>query len=579
MFVVMVALFIVGYTVIALEHPLKINKSATALFLGVALWICAVIGGDSTLVNTGSLRDFMMTHPGEGFSDWLVHNQLIHALGDVAEILFFLLGAMTIVELVDTQGGFKIITDKIKTTNKVKLLWIIGILTFFMSSVLDNLTTSIVMVAMLRKLIGEKKDRWFYASMIIIAANAGGAWSPIGDVTTIMLWIAGKVTTLNIMEMTFLASMVSMVAPLVVLSFILKGKIERPETADTAETHHSERERRQSTLFLCLGVGFLLFVPVFKTLTHLPPYLGMLGGLSILWVISEILLRNKSKEERSRTSITAILTKIDMPSILFFLGILMAVNALQTVGHLSLLSSKLDTIPLQEPSKYYVINMLIGVISSIVDNVPLVAAALGMYNFPTDHYFWEFLAYCAGTGGSILIIGSAAGVAVMGMEKIDFIWYLKHITWLAFIGYLAGCGMFILEKNVRSHFGGNHGNKTTEVVMTEDGIRNYLKENTFVYEMSNEQAKYSTTIHFLRFNDQDNIYTGMNLQEALTNMPKQDTVFSCNQVANAVLGDYLIAIQDTIAHVQCDNIYLQVSKSGRVVLQTNDGIVPLTRKD
>jgi hypothetical protein len=257
----------------------------------------------------------------------------------------------------------------------------------------------------------------------------------------------------------------------------------------------------------------------------------------------------------------------------------MAVNALQTVGHLSLLSSKLDTIPLQEPSKYYVINMLIGVISSIVDNVPLVAAALGMYNFPTDHYFWEFLAYCAGTGGSILIIGSAAGVAVMGMEKIDFIWYLKHITWLAFIGYLAGCGMFILEKNVRSHFGENHDNKTTEVVMTEDGIRNYLKENTFVYEMSNEQAKYSTTIHFLRFNDQDNIYTGMNLQEALTNMPKQDTVFSCNQVANAVLGDYLIAIQDTIAHVQCDNIYLQVSKSGRVVLQTNDGIVPLTRKD
>lgn len=579
MFVVMVALFIVGYTVIALEHPLKINKSATALFLGVALWICAVIGGESILINPDSLRDFMMTHPGEGFSDWLVHNQLIHALGDVAEILFFLLGAMTIVELVDTQGGFKIITDKIKTTNKVKLLWIIGILTFFMSSVLDNLTTSIVMVAMLRKLIGEKKDRWFYASMIIIAANAGGAWSPIGDVTTIMLWIAGKVTTLNIMEMTFLASMVSMVAPLVVLSFILKGKIERPETADTAETHHSERERRQSTLFLCLGVGFLLFVPVFKTLTHLPPYLGMLGGLSILWVISEILLRNKSKEERSRTSITAILTKIDMPSILFFLGILMAVNALQTVGHLSLLSSKLDTIPLQEPSKYYVINMLIGVISSIVDNVPLVAAALGMYNFPTDHYFWEFLAYCAGTGGSILIIGSAAGVAVMGMEKIDFIWYLKHITWLAFIGYLAGCGMFILEKNVRSHFGGNHGNKTTEVVMTEDGIRNYLKENTFVYEMSNEQAKYSTTIHFLRFNDQDNIYTGMNLQEALTNMPKQDTVFSCNQVANAVLGDYLIAIQDTIAHVQCDNIYLQVSKSGRVVLQTNDGIVPLTRKD
>jgi len=579
MFVVMVALFIVGYTVIALEHPLKINKSATALLLGVALWVCAVIGGEGTLVNTSSLRDFMMLHPGEGFSDWLVHNQLIHALGDVAEILFFLMGAMTIVELVDTQGGFRIITDKIKTTNKVKLLWIIGILTFFMSSVLDNLTTSIVMVAVLRKLIAAKKDRWFYASMVIIAANAGGAWSPIGDVTTIMLWIAGKVTTLNIMEMTFLSSMVSMVVPLIVLSFTMKGKLERPAIANNAGSQHADREHWQSVLFLCLGVGFLLFVPVFKTLTHLPPYLGMLGGLSILWIISEILLRNKSKEERSRVSITAILTKIDIPSILFFLGILMAVNALQTVGHLSLLSSKLDTIPLQEPSKYYVINMLIGVISSIVDNVPLVAATLGMYHFPVDHYFWEFLAYCAGTGGSILIIGSAAGVAVMGMEKIDFIWYLKHITWLALIGYLAGCGMFILEKNIRSHFGQNHNNKTVEVVMTEEGIRNYLKENTFIYEKKNDYVKYSTTLHFLQFKDQDKIYSGMNLQEAFTNMPKQDSIFSYNQATNAVLGDYIVAIQDSIAHVQCENFYLQISKSGRVLLQTENGYIPLTLKN
>jgi Na+/H+ antiporter NhaD/arsenite permease-like protein len=435
------------------------------------------------------------------------------------------------------------------------------------------------MVAVLRKLIATKKDRWFYASMVIIAANSGGAWSPIGDVTTIMLWIAGKVTTLTIMEMTFLSSLVSMVVPLGVLSFIMKGKLERPVATDNAAAHRPEQERWQSILFLCLGVGALLFVPVFKTVTHLPPYLGMLGGLSVLWVISEILLRNKSKEERSRVSITAILTKIDMPSILFFLGILMAVNALQTVGHLSLLSAKLDTIPLQEPSKYYVINMLIGVISSIVDNVPLVAAALGMYHFPVDHYFWEFLAYCAGTGGSILIIGSAAGVAVMGMEKIDFIWYLKHITWLALIGYLAGCGMFILEKNIRNHFGEDHNNKTTEVVMTEEGVRNYLKENTFVYEMENEQAKYSNTIHFLQFNEKDNIYTGMNQQEMVLNMPKQDSLLFCNQMVNAFLGDYIIAIQDTIAHVQCDNFYLQVSKSGQVVLQTNEGFMPLTRKN
>jgi Na+/H+ antiporter NhaD/arsenite permease-like protein len=579
MFVLMIALFIVGYTVIALEHPLKINKSATALFLGVALWVCAVIGGEGILVNTISLRDFIISHPDKGFSDWLVHNQLIHALGDVAEILFFLLGAMTIVELVDTQGGFKIITDKIKTTNKVKLLWIIGILTFFMSAVLDNLTTSIVMVAVLRKLIATKKDRWFYASIVIIAANAGGAWSPIGDVTTIMLWIAGKVTSLNIMKMTFLSSVVSIIVPLAVLSFIMKGKLERPELTDSAANNHPEQKRWQSILFLCLGVGSLLFVPIFKTLTHLPPYLGMLGGLSILWVISEILLRHKSKEERNRVSITAILAKIDMSSILFFLGILMAVNALQTVGHLSLLSSQLDAIPLQEPSKYYVINMLIGIISSIVDNVPLIAAALGMYHFPTDHYFWEFLAYCAGTGGSILIIGSAAGVAVMGMEKIDFIWYLKRISWLALIGYLAGCGMFILEKNITDRFGGSHENKTTEVVMTEDGVLNYLKENTFMYEEPGEMAKYSASIHFLRFNNDGNIYTGMNLQGSLFNMPKQDSLFSYNQIANIVLGDYIVAIQDTVAHVQCDNLYMLVTKSGQVTLQTNNGIVPLTRKD
>jgi hypothetical protein len=214
-----------------------------------------------------------------------------------------------------------------------------------------------------------------------------------------------------------------------------------------------------------------------------------------------------------------------------------------------------------------------------VDNVPLVAAALGMYHFPVDHYFWEFLAYCAGTGGSILIIGSAAGVAVMGMEKIDFIWYLKHITWLALIGYLAGCGMFILEKNIRNHFGEGHDNKTTEVVMTEEGVRNYLKKNTFVYEMANEQAAYSNTIHFLQFNEKENIYTGMNQQEMVLNMPKQDSLLFCNQMTNAFLGDYIIAIQDTIAHVQCDNFYLQVSKSGQVVLQTNEGFMPLTRKN
>ncbi|MDR2868074.1 MAG: sodium:proton antiporter NhaD [Bacteroidales bacterium] len=476
----MIVLFVVGYAVIALEHPLKINKSATALLLAVLLWVCAMIGGSDILVNTDSLSDFITSHPGEGFSDWLVHGQLIHALGDVSEILFFLLGAMTIVELVDSQGGFKIITDRIVTTKKVKLLWVIGLLAFFMSAVLDNLTTSIVMVALLRKLIGSKKDRWFYASMVIIAANSGGAWSPIGDVTTIMLWIAGKVSALNIMKMTFLSSLMSVVVPLTVLSFVLKGNLERPKSAAQDASTHAQPEKWQSILFLCLGVGALVFVPIFKTITHLPPYLGMLGGLSILWIVSEIIYRNHKEEDKRKFAITTILTKIDVPSILFFLGILMAVNALQSVGHLSLLSTKLDTIPLQEPSKYYVISMIIGVVSSIVDNVPLVAATLGMYSFPMDHYFWEFIAYCAGTGGSILIIGSAAGVAVMGMEKIDFIWYLKHITWIALLGYFAGCGTFILEKNIRIALGSHETDnmKATELVVSEEADPN-VQINTF----------------------------------------------------------------------------------------------------
>ncbi|MEG2070457.1 MAG: sodium:proton antiporter NhaD, partial [Bacteroidales bacterium] len=373
MFVLMIVLFIIGYAIIALEHPLKINKSATALLLGVALWVCAIIGGEGIIVNTDSLREYLMMHPGSKFTDWLVHFELIHALGEVAEILFFLLGAMTIVELVDTQGGFRIITDKIKTTKKVKLLWLVSILAFFMSSVLDNLTTSIVMVALLRKIIADKKDRWFYASMIVIAANAGGAWSPIGDVTTIMLWIAGKISAVNIMQSTFAASLLSLIVPLVILSFILKGNVARPEQNQAYLDGSVETKNWQRLLFLILGVGVLLFVPVFKTLTHLPPYLGMLGGLGLLWVVSEIIHRHNSEEEKRKYAIPTIITRIDIPSILFFLGILIAVNALQTVGQLGLLAGGLDAISLPEPNKYYVIGGIIGILSSIVDNVPLVA--------------------------------------------------------------------------------------------------------------------------------------------------------------------------------------------------------------
>jgi Na+/H+ antiporter NhaD/arsenite permease-like protein len=316
-----------------------------------------------------------------------------------------------------------------------------------MSAVLDNLTTSIVMVALLRKLIGNQRDRWVFGGMVIIAANAGGAWSPIGDVTTIMLWIGNKISALNIMHAIFLPSIVSLIVPLGILSFTMKGGVSRPVKDENSQ--HINLKIWERNLIFFLGVGFLLFVPVFKTITHLPPYLGVLGGLSILWVVTELMNSRRPALESGQLSVSAMLRKIDTPSILFFLGILIAVASMQTCGQLMMLSTGLDTIPLQEPNKYYLITVIMGVLSSIVDNVPLVAGAMGMYAFPTDHYFWEFTAYAVGTGGSILIIGSAAGVAVMGMEKIDFIWYLKRISLLALAGYLAGCGAFVLEQMAR----------------------------------------------------------------------------------------------------------------------------------
>ena len=577
MFVLMIIIFVAGYACIALEHPLKINKSATALLLGVVLWVCAVIGGSGLLVNSTGLREYIMLHPGAGFLDWLTHFQLVEMLSEVASIVFFLLGAMTIVETIDTQGGFQIITNKIKTTNKIKLLWIISIIAFFMSAVLDNLTTAIVMCALLRKLINDKKDRWFYASMIIIAANAGGAWSPIGDVTTIMLWIAGKVTALNIMEMTFIASSISLVVPLIVLSFVMKGEVTRPEIQ--IEEHIPEGEKWHQMLFLCLGIGCLVFVPVFKTLTHLPPYLGMLLGLSVIWLTSEILHRKKSHEERRQYEITTILQKIDVPSVLFFLGILIAVGALQTVGHLELLASKLDTIPLQEPSKYYVINLIIGLLSSVVDNVPLVAGAMGMYHFPADHYFWEMLAYCAGTGGSILIIGSAAGVAIMGMEKIDFIWYLKKISWIALIGYFAGGFAFIGEKAIREKLGSKH-KQHQEVVMTEEGVKTYLFNNVFVYEMNDESLSEQTHITFLEYYDAKERadYSGM-FAKAYTGNPQKDSTFYYAVSSNLMLGECYVAIEDTTAYVNCAETQLIVTQSGTVSVLTQYGVMPLKKRE
>lgn len=573
MFLFMIVAFIIGYAVIALEHPLKINKTATALLLGVLLWICAVVGGEGILVNTDSLREYVMNNPGSNFSDWLIHSKLIHALGEISEILFFLLGAMTIVELIDAQGGFKIITDKITTKKKVKLLWILSILTFFMSAALDNLTTSIVMVALLRKIVGEKKDRWFFASMIILAANSGGAWSPIGDVTTIMLWIAGKVSTLNIIEMTFLASLASLIVPLGVLSFILKGEVAQPQMDEDNLDASFQTQNWQRVLFLCVGVGVLLFVPVFKTITHLPPYIGMLGGLGIMWLLSEIVHRDATETERSRYSITTIITRVDVPSIMFFLGILLAINALQAIGHLSLLANSLDGIALQEPSKYYVINLLIGLLSSIVDNVPLVAGAIGMYDFPTDHYFWEMLAYCAGTGGSILIIGSAAGVAVMGMEKIDFIWYLKHISWIALLGYFAGAGVFIGEKAIRTHFSETTENKI-EVEMNRDAVSNYLIDNTFYYSQSDSQndVRDSIVINFLKFDQKNNQMIGMKTTVYESNY-QNDTLKYYSTNNSLMQGQVEIEIpeKDTVANVLFGNQLLFVTQSGQLIIYNQNG--------
>ncbi len=462
MFQIMILVFVLGYLAIALEHPLKIDKAAPALMIGSLLWVFYILGVKDIL-NLGystAWKEYLHAHPLEntldGMREFIIHNQIIEHLGEISEILFFLLGAMTIVEIVDHHQGFKVITDKIKTTNKVKLLWILSFLTFFMSAALDNLTTTIVMVALLRKLVKDKGTRWFFASMVVLAANAGGAWSPIGDVTTIMLWIGGQVTTLRIMFGVFLPSLVCMVVPLVVLSFTMKGDVQRPKTNENGDDFSTPFEQK---LLLILGISGLLFVPVFKTLTHLPPYMGMLLSLSVIWATTEILHKNKDKEIKNKLRPINILKKVDTPTVLFFLGILSAVAALQSAGHLSILAHKLD----KGLGNIYLIDMAIGVLSSVVDNVPLVAGSMGMYPIVTpdmvhvaanpdylhafiqDGIFWEFLAYTAGTGGSMLIIGSAAGVAAMGLEKIDFIWYMKKISWIAILGYLAGSGVYYLQ--------------------------------------------------------------------------------------------------------------------------------------
>jgi Na+/H+ antiporter NhaD/arsenite permease-like protein len=441
-----IIIFVVGYFAIALEHPIKINKTASALLTAVICWtIFTVSGATETQLNSQKYLDFIhelgekaaLLSAGELHLEF-VEEQLGHHLNEIAQILFFLMGAMTIVELVDAHHGFKFITDRIKTKNPIVLLWVVCLVAFFLSAVLDNLTTTIVMVSLIRKLIPDKEMRLFFAGIIVIAANAGGAWSPIGDVTTTMLWIGGQISAASIMKSLLIPSIVCAVVPLLYLTFTLKGTL-----GEFKDSGNSEKTAGNGNLMLAIGVGALISVPIFKTVTHLPPYMGMLLGLGVLWVVSELINPDLDEAERKNYTAGHALTKIDLPSVLFFLGILLAVGSLQSMGTLANFAGYLNT----TLGDNRIIITLIGLLSAIVDNVPLVAASMGMYSleaYPMDDFIWTYLAYCAGTGGSILIIGSAAGVAAMGMEKIEFGWYLKRISLLAALGYFAGAGVYLL---------------------------------------------------------------------------------------------------------------------------------------
>ena len=421
MVTIIIALFVLGYLAITLEHSLNINKSATALITAVLCW--------TLIISNASNKE-------------LITEELSHHLSAISEIVFFLLGAMTIVEIIDAHDGFQNITESIKTTNKTKLIWLIAIITFFLSAVLDNLTSTIVMMSILSKLVEDKKTKWLLLGLVIISSNAGGAWSPIGDVTTTMLWIGGQISPLNIIKQTFLASFVSMVVPTLIINYLIKGKIElKAHVEQNLNFNDNSFERN---LIFYVGIGCLLFVPIFKSITHLPPYMGMLLSLGIMWAITELIHHKKHDNEKGSLSVSHALRKIDTPSILFFFGILMSISALETIGVLPQMANALN----ENVGNINLVAICIGLLSAVLDNVPLVAALQSMYSlndFPKDHYFWELLAFTAGTGGSCLIIGSAAGVAVMGMEKIDFFWYLKKVSWIAFIGFIAGVSTFLLQ--------------------------------------------------------------------------------------------------------------------------------------
>jgi Na+/H+ antiporter NhaD/arsenite permease-like protein len=425
MLTALIVIFVLVYAAIALEHPLRINKSASALLGAGLLWtLYALSQSDAHLVG----------------------EQLNESLMTTAQIVFFLMGAMTIVEVVDAHNGFEVITSKIKTKKLSTLMWMVGFVAFFLSSILDNLTTTIVMVSLMKKLLEQREDRLFFAGIIVIAANAGGAWTPIGDVTTTMLWIGGQITALEIMKGLFIPSLINLLVPLTVTAFILGNRpVIAPQRSDADALFETSSFERNLMFFS--GLAILVLVPVFKTLTHLPPFMGILFGLGVLWLVGDVVHRKEEELRKQRLTLARALTRIDMSSIVFFIGILLSVAVLEHTHVLADIAKWLDT----TIGRQDVIVMVIGLVSAVVDNVPLVAASMGMYSletYPPDSFLWEFLAYCAGTGGSILIIGSAAGVAAMGLEKIDFIWYVKKISGLALIGYLAGAVFYIAEYNL-----------------------------------------------------------------------------------------------------------------------------------
>ncbi len=451
--ILIIAIFAIGYLAITLEHPIKLDKTVPALIMAALMWAALAIGFNKGLLSVIDGHDNifdLLKGGGHGAGDHGgaadgFKNTLLHHLGKTAEILVFLIGAMTIVEIIDLHRGFDIIKRWIKTKDKKKLLWIIGILAFILSAIIDNLTATIVLITLLRKLFKDKHTRIWFAAMVVIAANAGGAWSPIGDVTTTMLWIGNKVGTVGLIKNLVIPSIVCFAIPFFIAGFMkpFKGSIEGID--DIEDVNSQKLLSSQRMLFL--GLGAIVFVPIFKIITHLPPYIGMMLGMGVVWLVSEYIHPEEdfAEERRHMYSAHKALSRIEMSSILFFLGILMAVGALESlvvggVGTLRFVAENLDkAIPNQD-----VVIMLLGVVSAIIDNVPLVAASMGMYDFPVDDRLWHFIAYAAGTGGSMLIIGSAAGVAAMGMERIDFIWYLKKVTWLAALGFVAGAIVFML---------------------------------------------------------------------------------------------------------------------------------------